>query len=63
MSELENCIRGLLGKSVALNLTNRRIKSNNYLFLNFFIEKNLYIWNNNTVNLEKMEVVTFDYDI
>ncbi len=23
MSQLENCIRGLLGRSVALNLTNR----------------------------------------
>jgi hypothetical protein len=26
MSQLENCIRGLHGRSVALNLTNRRIK-------------------------------------
>ncbi len=26
MSQLENCIRGLLGRSVALNLTNRLTK-------------------------------------
>ncbi|MCT4780962.1 hypothetical protein, partial [Exiguobacterium antarcticum] len=39
MSQLENCIRGLLGRSVALNLTNRHKKKKNSFFHSSYDEQ------------------------
>lgn len=36
MSQLENCIRGLHGRSVALNLTNRQFQKNSQIMVASF---------------------------